>query len=68
MAVIGALTTAPEPLWGLDLSRRSGVLAGGLYTTLDELEREGLVYSEWIDHAETPGGRRRVYSWAGGER
>jgi PadR family transcriptional regulator, regulatory protein PadR len=45
--------------YGLELSERSGVKTGALYTILSRLEADGWVEGEWEDIDEAAAGRRR---------
>jgi len=47
------------PVWGFDLSRRTGLHPGTLYPVLARLEAEGQVASGWGTHRYP---RRRYYT------
>lgn len=58
-------TLADQPgLCGIDVTRRTGIVAGTLYPLLERLETHGLATSEWEDPADTDPGtpRRRFYT------
>ncbi|WP_341952485.1 PadR family transcriptional regulator [Salinibacterium sp. TMP30] len=59
--VLGALTAAPQPLWGLRVVKSTRRPAGSVYPILERLERLGWVTSEWEDDPERTGPRRRLY-------
>ena len=59
--VIGCLLEATEPVWGLELVRRSGLKTGTVYPILDRLETDGWVSSVWEESNERSGPRRRLY-------
>jgi PadR family transcriptional regulator, regulatory protein PadR len=60
LKVLRAFLDAPaDPQYGLDLLRRSGVSAGGLYPILNRLERDGWIDSSWEDIDESVEGRRK---------
>lgn len=51
--------------YGVDLIRRTGLMAGTVYTTLRRLERRGLIQGKWEDAelaASERRPRRRYYS------
>ncbi|QYH36670.1 PadR family transcriptional regulator [Salinibacterium sp. M195] len=59
--VIEALTSAPNPLWGLRIVKSTGRPAGSVYPILERLERLGWVTSQWEDDSKRSGPRRRLY-------
>ncbi len=58
--------------YGLDITQRSGLLPGTVYTTLRRLEKRDLIQGRWEDHAVAEAERRprrRYYQLtADGER
>lgn len=59
LVVLRTLSAAKgEPVYGLDLARRTGLAASSLYSALDSLERDGLIQGVWADTARP---RRRGY-------
>jgi DNA-binding PadR family transcriptional regulator len=59
--VAKALLEASEPIWGLELVRKTGLLSGTIYPILDRLEEANWVVSEWETSNTRPGPRRRLY-------
>jgi DNA-binding PadR family transcriptional regulator len=67
-AVLGALLAeCGEPLYGLEISRRTRLSSGTLYPILARLEKAGWVSSEWEAASPTEAGRprRRYYRLTG---
>jgi DNA-binding PadR family transcriptional regulator len=56
--IMWALATAAAPMFPTDIQRATKLWAGTLYLGLMQLEREGLIQSEW---SETEGHKRRIY-------
>ena len=44
--------------YGLDITQRSGLLPGTVYTTLRRLEKRDLIRGQWEDHAIAEAERR----------
>lgn len=59
--VIEQLSDAPDEVWGMLLSSRSGRPTGTVYPILDRLERECYVRSHWEPENGRSGPRRRLY-------
>lgn len=53
----------PEPLYGLDLMRATGMSSGALYPLLSRLEAAGWIQDEWeaLDPSVAGRPRRRYY-------
>ena len=69
-AILAALQHGAR--YGLDITQRSGLLPGTVYTTLRRLEKRDLIRGRWEDHAIAEAERRprrRYYQLTGdGER
>jgi PadR family transcriptional regulator, regulatory protein PadR len=68
LKVLSAFLQHPaQELYGLELSRTTGLKGGTLYPLLDRLEREGWLRSHWEenDPAEEGRPRRRFYALTG---
>lgn len=61
VAVLDALLSHDEPVWGLLLAREVGKAPGGIYPILNRLEAAGWVTPRWEDDAEPGRPRRRLY-------
>jgi len=61
IAVLDALLSHDEPVWGLLLAREVGKAPGGIYPILNRLETAGWVVPRWEDDAEPGRPRRRLY-------
>lgn len=65
--VLATLLAQPRDAYGVTLRRRLKEVTGrepsfgALYTTLERLERKGLVGSEWGEPTAVRGGRRKRY-------
>ena len=65
--ILSVLLRQPRDAYGATLQERieettgRGVSIGALYTTLDRLERKGLVSSWWGEPTTERGGRRKRY-------
>ena len=57
LAVVGALATGS--IYVYDMWHRIGGSSGGIYLSLDRLEKAGFVLSSWAEQPD--GSRRRVY-------
>ncbi len=58
-----ALASNPfAEVYGFDLLRESGLLAGSMYSALDTFERDGLVRSWWAATDEPGRPRKRMYA------
>jgi PadR family transcriptional regulator PadR len=56
--------SAPEPAYGLEILRKTGLSSGTLYPILDRLAAEGWVIGKWEpDDASPKGPRRRFYGF-----
>ncbi len=55
-AILAALQHGAR--YGLDITQRSGLLPGTVYTTLRRLEKRDLVRGRWEDHAIAEAERR----------
>jgi PadR family transcriptional regulator, regulatory protein PadR len=65
LKVLNAFLEHPtEELYGLELSRTTGLKGGTLYPLLDRLEREGWLHRRWEDNDPSEQGRprRRFYA------
>ena len=67
LKVLNAFLEHPAELYGLELSRATGLKGGTLYPLLDRLEREGWLRSRWEqnDPSEEGRPRRRFYALTG---
>lgn len=56
------LATRPQPTYGYDLSRATGLKSGTLYPILQRLHEQGFLKAEW--ESAPPGGRppRHLYT------
>ena len=61
LKVLSSLIGATDPIWGLELVRRTGLMTGTVYPILDRLEELGWVRSYWEEPNDRPGPRRRFY-------
>jgi hypothetical protein len=61
LKVLSALIGATDPIWGLELVRRTGLMTGTVYPILDRLEELGWLRSYWEEPNDRPGPRRRFY-------
>ena len=61
LKVLSLLIGATDPIWGLELVRRTGLMTGTVYPILDRLEELGWVRSYWEEPNDRPGPRRRFY-------
>ncbi len=52
---------ATDPIWGLELVRRTELMTGTVYPILDRLEEIDWVRSYWEEPNDRPGPRRRLY-------
>ena len=55
-AILAALQQGAR--YGLDITQRSGLLPGTVYTTLRRLEKRDLIQGHWEDHAVAEAERR----------
>ncbi len=55
-AILAALQRGAR--YGLDITQRSGLLPGTVYTTLRRLEKRDLIRGHWEDHAIAEAERR----------
>jgi DNA-binding PadR family transcriptional regulator len=60
--VLEELVKEKNPIWGLELVRRTGLMTGTVYPILDRLEDDGWLKSEWEDDNTRSGPRRRLYT------
>lgn len=60
--VLEQLIIAPEPIWGLELVRRTGLKTGTVYPILERLEEASWLYSTWEIDDTRNGPRRRLYT------
>lgn len=62
IAVLSALTLRPSDwLYGLELSRMTGLKSGSLYPILIRLADRGLLDSQWLDPSEPGRPARHAY-------
>lgn len=66
--VLKVLLDGAEPIWGLQVIKKTGRLPGTVYPILERLERQGWVSSSWEEDAERSGPRRRLYKFTDGGR
>jgi DNA-binding PadR family transcriptional regulator len=59
VAIIEVLLAANNSLWGLEISRLSGVKSSTVYLFLDRIAADGWLESEW--GANSDQARRRLY-------
>lgn len=60
--VLGCLLEAPEAIWGLSISAKTGRPTGTVYPLLVRLEQASLIRSDWEAANDRPGPRRRLYA------
>ncbi len=48
-------------IWGLEISKTTGLKAGTVYPILERLESLGWLHSEWQYTSDRNGPRRRIY-------
>lgn len=61
--VLTVLLDSADPVWGLQVIKKTGRHAGTVYPILERLERQGWIVSSWEDDAVRSGPRRRFYSF-----
>jgi Transcriptional regulator PadR-like family len=60
-AILAVLAQRPQGVYGLDLSRESGLGPDRLFPALERMRQRGLVDAWWVDSWDTAGPRRRYY-------
>lgn len=61
VTILRALLASPEPIWGLQLVKATGLKTGSVYPILGRLEDAGLIEGRWEEDESRGGARRRVY-------
>lgn len=59
--VLEILRAHPQPVYGLEVATKSGLMTGTIYPILSRLERAGWVIGTWDTADSTRGPRRRFY-------
>ncbi|WP_291054534.1 PadR family transcriptional regulator [Herbiconiux sp.] len=57
------LSAEADPIFGLEIMKRSGRPSGTIYPILERLERQGWITSTWEENTTTQLHRRRVYTF-----
>lgn len=62
VVVLKVLAASDRPMWGLAISKNSGLPTGTVYPILARLESLGWVNSYWEEDSDRSGPRRKFYT------